>query len=181
MKRFRAFGERGNQKYSGIFTAMSREEARQKLELQGYTVLTLEEVRFPWPLVIVVLAITLGFTAFIVWSNAVNKPEQPVSIQPASRHAKTPMDVLGKWVTLRYGPYLIATTGETFARAMNYKNSKDASGLAKMVSKNEVGRTQQFGGGQQVYVNVWHDADHAVEIKFKDTGVFAWVEEKAVL
>ena len=94
---------------------------------------------------------------------------------------RSPLDVVGKWITLRAGSYLIASSEQGFSKAIRYKDAHDNKSLDQMFARNEAGRTQEFGGGQKVYVLVWHDTEHVVEIKFKDTGVIAWAEDKAVL
>ena len=181
MKRFQAYAVRESQKYSGIMDAENKEEARQKLESQGYQILSLEEVPSRAPVIAAGLLIALFFGAFILWLVTSQKNPRPAGIEKPRRHVRTPLDVVGKWIDLRGGSYLIAGSEQTFAQAMQYKKTNDTKSLGQMFSRNEAGLTDKYGAGQKVYVYTWHDAEHVVEVKFKDTNAVAWVEDRAIL
>ena len=185
MKRFEAFAIREDQKYSGVFEALNEEEARQKVKAQGYEILSLKEVKSRRPIVAATVLIVPILLALIFWAVVSSRREpadQNTAPRGASRtHRKTPVDVLGKWVYLRGGNYLIAMSDQEFVRALKYKNDHDTKNLRQMLDRQEVGWTGKYGGGQSVYVHIWVDTEHAVEIKFKDTDAIAWVEEGAVL
>ena len=181
MKRFRAFAIRKDQKYTGTFPATDSQEARQKLTDQGYEILSIEEIRSRRPLAITLLVVALLSGLMILWLTIPREPDKEVVSRTSRQHSKTPVDILGKQTRLKGGSYMIALSEQTFMQAVRYKNAHDAKNLDQMFARNEAGRTGQFGAGQKVRVLTWHDAEHAFEIRFEDTGVTAWVEEKAVL
>ncbi len=182
MKRFQAFALReGRKKYFGKFDALDIEDARRKLKAQNYDILSLKEVTHSrWPLIIILL-ITLFFSAFIFLMTRSNKPTPLPAFHTSRPRPKSPIQVLGKWVRLRSGDYLIAASEEAYCQAIKYRNTGDRKNLDQLYAGEEVGQTQKYGGGQKVYVQAWNDTEHVVEIKFENTEITAWVEEEAIL
>ena len=185
MTQFRASGLRDGQNYTGVFEAASADEASHKLKDQGYQILLIEEVRPAWPMgAVVLLVVLVGLALFcgavVFFQRGPSVSTGVVSSKPSPR-VKTPVDVLGTWVNLKSGPYLISMSATTCAQAIQYKKSGDKKHLNELIEKNDADWTRKYGAGRKVFVNVWHDAEHIVEIKFQDTGTLAWVEDTAVL
>ena len=161
--------------------AENKEEARQKLEVQGYQILSIEEVPSPWPVMAIGLVIALFFGAFILWLVTSQNRRETTGVEKPRRHVRTPLDVVGKWINLRGGNYIIAGSKQAFIQAVRYRDSRDSKNLDQMFARNEAGWTNKYGAGQKVYVYVWHDTERVAEVKFKDSNAVAWVEDRAIL
>lgn len=185
VRRFRAMATRGDQKYAGTFPADSMEDARAKLESQGYEVLLLSEARSRWPMAIALFSAAIFLGSLIIWAivHFRRDPEVVILTPPkaAEKQHRSPLTLLGKWTAVKSGYYLIAAEEDACTRAVQFRDAGYKKNLADLLTRQEAGWTKQYGGGQKVYVIIWRATTHVLQVKFDETDEIAWVEENALV
>lgn len=172
--KYKATAIREGRRYLGSFWAEDENQARTRLQAQGYQVLSLEVVSekalYIW--MGLALAATLLFFSVVFFQLTADKKD--ISNKRSGK-------ILNQWTRLKGGGYFIATGRVPLERAMRLRESGSKTELKKMLASKEVGTTNQFGGGLPVYIAEWDQSRHVAQIKFKDNPTICWVEDRAVL